>query len=94
MSDSTSKGVDFWLQASIGFAIAAVISPLVAHIPPHLGWLSYFVGIMAVTAYGIRQAIKEARATEKSRIKISTIFSFVLGGAVGSILGVLAAHFI
>ena len=84
----------FCLRSLRFFGIAAVISPLVAHIPPHIGWLSFLVGIIAAIVVGLRQSVKGAKESKRSRIMLFGIFFNVIGGALGGMIGVLAAHFI
>ena len=66
MSNTTSKWPGYFYRTFIGFVIAAVISPLVAHIPPHIGWLSFLVGIIAariqtLTHYAVRHRLQHHR---------------------------------
>ena len=94
MSNTTSKWPGYFYRTFIGFVIAAVISPLVAHIPPHIGWLSFLVGIIAAIVVGLRQSVKEAKESKRSHIMLFGIVSNIIGGALGGMIGVLAAHFI
>ena len=94
MSNTTSKWPGYFYRTFIGFVIAAVISQLVAHIPPHIGWLSFLVGIIAAIVVGLRQSVKEAKESKRSRIMLFGIVFNIIGGALGSMIGVLAAHFI
>lgn len=94
MSNTTSKWPGYFYRTFIGFVIAAVISPLVAHIPPHIGWLSFLVGIIAAIVVGLRQSVKEAKESKRSRIMLFGLIFNIMGGALGGMIGVLAAHFI
>lgn len=89
---------EFIYRVFIGFVLAAVISPLIAHIPPHKEWVALMVGIVAGLAIGIRNIIKnfnsESAKYGTAYVRIGQIWAYIIGGALGGCIGMLAAHFI
>lgn len=98
MSNKLSTWREIPVRAFLGFVIAAVVGPLVAHIPPHIGWLSFVAGVVAAAIVGLIFVRNEMKADREDLEKLTNyalhLAYFILGGCVGGIVGVLAAYFI
>lgn len=88
----------FIYRVFIGFILAAVISPLIAHIPPHKEWVAFVVGIVAAIAYAAYDIFKtyksEIAKYGAAFVRIGRVWGFLVGGILGGCIGALAAHFI
>ncbi len=96
MSNFTTTWPEILYRAFLGFVIAAVISPLIAHIPPHIKWLSWLAGLVAALALGVYHVVKTVKANKNDGAillrTIPTLIFYIVGGAIGGLIGALAAH--
>lgn len=91
MNDKDYKGMDKTYHILAGFIIAAVISPIIAHIPPHHVWVAVLCGIVAAAIGGF---VKEWFDRKRGHFCVWDLVATILGGCIGSIIGGLAAHFL
>lgn len=89
---------DMSLPAFLGFVVAAIISPLVAHIPPHIGWVSFLSGTAASMILGLycvgKQVKKDGINAKDGWVYILQLLYYIFGGCIGGVVGILAAYFI
>lgn len=85
-------------RAFLGFIPAVFISPIVAHIPPHIGWLAYVSGVLASLILGIilvrKEIIDDDFPYGRAGTYLLHLLYYVLGGALGGLAGIFFTYYV
>lgn len=87
------KGYDKLLHMLAGFAVAAAVGGIVAHLLPSMEWVVYVIALFAAVVAGF---CKEYRDIRKSgnHFCLWDWLATIIGGLFGAWVGWLASHFI